>query len=93
MRRQFVLAVLLAGAQLTGAQTTHSAQGNSAAEATKAAATSSITIVRKPGQEAGEAEMTVNGKVRKIAPHAVAAWMVRDGEGALVLVVEQTSTW
>jgi opacity protein-like surface antigen len=49
---------------------------------------SPITIVRKPGQEDGEAQMTVNGKVRRIAPHAVEAFKVRGGEGALILIME-----
>ena len=46
---------------------------------------SAITIARKPGQEAGEAQMTVKGKVRKISRDAVAAFTVRGGEGALIL--------
>ncbi|MCU1324273.1 MAG: hypothetical protein JWM43_3922 [Acidobacteriaceae bacterium] len=54
----------------------------------KESALSPITIVRKPGQEDGVAEMTANGKVRKISPHAVAAFTVRGGEGALVLVLQ-----
>ena len=87
MCRGCVLAVLLAGAQLTGAQTTGSGQSKGSVKAAEAATSSDITIVRKPGEEAGEAEMTANGKVRKIAPHAVEAWKVRDGAGALVLVV------
>jgi opacity protein-like surface antigen len=50
-----------------------------------------ISIVRKPGQEAGEAQIAGTGpkpKPRKIAPHAVAAWRVRGEYGALVIVVE-----
>jgi hypothetical protein len=88
MQRWYVLAVLLAGAQLTGAQIAGSGQDGGPGAPAKAAATSEITITHKPGQEGGEAEMTVNGKVRKIAPHAVEAWKVRDGAAALVLVVE-----
>ena len=88
MRRRYVLVVLLAGAQLAGAQTKGTGKKRSAAKPAGPAATSDITIVRKPGQEDGEAEMTVNGKVRKIAPHAVEAWKVRGGAGALVLVVD-----
>src|SRR5215469_1246965 len=87
MQSRYVLAVLLAGAQLAGAQT-GSDQSKQSATSITAAASSDITIERKPGQEDGEAEMTVNGKVRKIAPHAVEAWKVRGGEAALVLVVE-----
>src|SRR6201996_2727628 len=88
MRKGYVLAVLLAGAQLTGAQTTGSGKKKGTAKPVGPAVTSDITIVRKPGQEDGEAQMTVNGKVRKIAPHAVEAWKVRDGEAALVLVLQ-----
>ncbi|MBS1800242.1 MAG: LssY C-terminal domain-containing protein [Acidobacteria bacterium] len=49
-----------------------------------------ITIVRKPGHEDGEAQMPgeKKGKVRKIAPHAVAAWRVRGDAGALILVLQ-----
>jgi hypothetical protein len=50
---------------------------------------SAITIVRKSGHEDGEAQMKVNGKVRKISPHAVAAYTVREGEGALVIVLQR----
>jgi hypothetical protein len=88
MRRGYVLAVLLAGAQLTGAQTAASGRNKGPETTANAATSSDITIMRKPGQEGGEAEMTVNGKVGKIAPHAVEAWKVRGGAGALVLVVE-----
>lgn len=47
-----------------------------------------ITIARKPGQQDGQAQMIVKGKVRKIAPHAVAAWTVKGGEGALLIVLQ-----
>jgi opacity protein-like surface antigen len=50
-----------------------------------------ITVVSKPGQEGGEAQIAATGpkgKPRKIAPHAVAAWRVRGPYGALVIVVE-----
>ncbi len=50
-----------------------------------------ISIVRKPGQEDGEAQIAGSGpkaKPRKIAPHAVAAWRVRGPYAALVIVVE-----
>ena len=87
MQRWYVLVALLAGAQLTGAQMAGSGQNNGAATPAKVATSSDITIAHKPGQEGGEAEMTVKGKVRKIAPHAVEAWKVREGAGALVLVV------
>ncbi len=54
----------------------------------KKADLSPITVVRKPGQEAGEAQMTVNGKVRKISPHAVEAFTARGGAAALVIVLQ-----
>jgi opacity protein-like surface antigen len=62
----------------------------SAAQETKTPATvpPEITIAHKPGREDGTAQMVVEGKVRKVAPHAVAAWRVRGGEGALVIVLE-----
>jgi hypothetical protein len=47
-----------------------------------------ITIERKPGHEDGEAQMVENGKVRKIAPHAVAAWRVRGDEAVLIAILE-----
>ena len=47
-----------------------------------------ITIEHKPGHEDGEAQMVINGKVRKISPHAVAAFTVRGGEGALIIVLQ-----
>jgi hypothetical protein len=63
----------------------------------RAADTSSsipITIVRKPGHADGVAQMTVKdeagkAKTSKIAKHAMQAWPVRDGEGALILVREK----
>jgi hypothetical protein len=48
-----------------------------------------ITIVRKPGHDDGIAEMKVKGKVNKITSHAVQAWPVREGQGALILVVQK----
>lgn len=87
MGREYVLAVVLAGAQLAGAQSAGSGQ-NGASTVGQVTGSPEITIARKPGQEGGEAQMTANGKVRKIAPHAVQAWKVRDGAGALVLVAE-----
>lgn len=58
-------------------------------EAKPAAPLAPITIVRKPGHEDGQAQMIgAKGKVRKIAPHAMAAWRVRGEDGALVIVVE-----
>ena len=48
-----------------------------------------VTIARKPGSDEGEAQMVIDGKVRKIAAHAVEAWKVRGGEAALVMVHEK----
>ena len=47
-----------------------------------------IVIVRRPGREDGEAQMTIKGKVRKISPHAVAAFRVRGGQSALIIGLE-----
>lgn len=61
-----------------------------AAETTSPVTT--ITIVRKDGRKDGVAKMTVSGskaKPRNITKHAMQAWPVRDGQGALVLVVEK----
>jgi hypothetical protein len=73
--RRCVLSVLLAVSPALSQQT-------------KPSAPKEITIVRKRGHEDGEAQMAGEkpGKLRKIAPHAVAAWRVRDGEGALILI-------
>ncbi len=46
-----------------------------------------IIILRKPGHTDGVAQMTVQGKTHKITPHAVQAWTVRNGQGALILVL------
>lgn len=51
-----------------------------------------ITIERKPGHADGEAQYLEKGKVRKVAAHAVAAWRVRAGEGALVIVLGHKSS-
>jgi hypothetical protein len=48
-----------------------------------------ITIVRKPGQSDGIAQMMEKGKPRKITPHALQAWSVRNGQGALILVLDK----
>lgn len=47
-----------------------------------------IVIVRRPGRDDGEAQMTIKGKVRKISPHAVAAFRVRGGQSALIIGLE-----
>ncbi len=49
-----------------------------------------VTIERKPGHEDGQAQMIEKGKVRKITPHAVAAWRARGGDAALVIVLRHT---
>jgi opacity protein-like surface antigen len=51
-----------------------------------------IVIVRKSGQEDGVAEIKVKDKVHKITAHALQAWTVRRGQGALILVVEKKSS-
>lgn len=51
-----------------------------------------ITIVRKDGHQDGVAQMTGSsgkGKPRSITKHAMQAWPVRDGQGALILIVEK----
>ncbi len=81
---------MLAAGRVACAQvsTTGQGKGKDTGKKTVAAPASEITIVRQPGHEDGTAQMTVNGKVRKIAPHAVAAWKVRGDAGALVLVLQ-----
>jgi hypothetical protein len=78
MQSRYVLAVLLAGAQLAGAQVAGSGQNKGPETTGKLTTPSDIAITPKPGQEGGEAEMTVNGKVRKIAPACATHphWMV-----------------
>lgn len=64
---------------------------HSSAQATKTDAATvppEITIARQPGHDDGTAQMVVKRKVRKVAPHAVAAWRVRGGEGALIIVLQ-----
>src|ERR1700748_1793578 len=46
-----------------------------------------ITIIRQTGKEGGEAQMIVKGKAHKITANAVQAWPVREGQGALILVL------
>jgi hypothetical protein len=64
-----VLPVVLLASLAAGAQSPK----KDAAKPVAATGFSEITIARKPGAEDGTAKMTMNGKVRKIAPHAVAA--------------------
>jgi opacity protein-like surface antigen len=60
-----------------------------AADATPTA----ITIVRKSGHKDGIAQMTVmskgKSKTRSITKHAMQAWPVRDGQGALILISQK----
>lgn len=51
-----------------------------------------IAIVRKPGHRDGVAQITVKGKRRNVTKHALQAWLVREGEGALVLVTHKHHT-
>jgi opacity protein-like surface antigen len=46
-----------------------------------------LTIVRQSGKEGGEAQMIVKGKAHKITANAVQVWPVREGQGALILVL------
>jgi hypothetical protein len=90
LRRRIFLGYLLlasgAGTPWLQAQTTSGVQAAAVVQPT----ISPITIVRKPGHEDGEAQIPEPGKKkpRKIAPHAVAAWRVRGGDGALVVVLQ-----
>jgi opacity protein-like surface antigen len=63
-----------------------------AAVNTPAPAPPDITIARKPGHEDGIAEIKIKGKVQKITAHAIQAWPVRAGRGALILVVEKKNS-
>lgn len=57
-----------------------------AARAAEPVPATAITVVRKPGEQDGVAQMTMRGKTRKVAKHATQAWLARGGEGALVLI-------
>ena len=46
----------------------------------------SITVVKKPGKTDGRAMATVNGKTGSIAAHALQAWTIQQGQGALLLL-------
>jgi opacity protein-like surface antigen len=62
------------------------------AQAPKPASVTTITIVRKDGHKDGVAQMAVSGskdKPRSITKHAMQAWLVRDGQGALILVSQK----
>ena len=46
-----------------------------------------IHVDKKPGQQTGPAVVLVNGKVRRILPHALQAWPVMDGRNALIIAL------
>jgi hypothetical protein len=46
----------------------------------------SITVEKKPGKTDGRAMATVNGKTGSIAAHALQAWTIQQGQGALLLL-------
>ena len=48
---------------------------------------SDLHVYTKPGQQTGQALVTVNGKVRRVAQHALEAWPVMNGQNALILVL------
>jgi hypothetical protein len=47
---------------------------------------STITVLKKPGKTDGRAMATVNGKTGSIAAHALQAWTIQQGQGALLLL-------
>jgi opacity protein-like surface antigen len=49
---------------------------------------SDLHVVKKPGKQTGPALVAVNGKIKRLAQHAVEAWPVMDRQNALVLVLE-----
>ncbi|HMJ60119.1 MAG TPA: hypothetical protein VK493_00090, partial [Bryobacteraceae bacterium] len=51
-----------------------------------------IRVEKRPGQLAGPALVTVNGKARRISAHALEAWPVMDGRNALVLALDSKRT-
>jgi len=62
------------------------------AKAAETSPVTTITILRKHGRQDGIARMTVSGgksKPRSITKHAMQAWPVRNGQGALILIVEK----
>src|SRR5438445_3542872 len=83
-----LLLVSLAHAQEPGTPKPTTPKAATSTVATTALAP--ITIVRKPGHEDGEAQIPgeKKDKVRKIAPHALAAWRVRGDVGALVVTLK-----
>ena len=47
-----------------------------------------ITVIEQSGKEGGQAQVIINGKTHRITANATQAWLVRDNQAALVLVVE-----
>ncbi|MEO8736268.1 MAG: LssY C-terminal domain-containing protein, partial [Edaphobacter sp.] len=60
------------------------------AKTTDSAPTATIAIARKSGHPDGIAQMTVKGKVSNITRHAMQAWPVRNGEGAIILIRQKS---
>lgn len=82
-----IASVLLLVGQVAASQSAHSSQ--SAANAQQANRITSLTVVKKPGETDGRAMATVKGKTGSIAAHAVQAWTIMDGQGALFLMSPQ----
>jgi hypothetical protein len=51
-----------------------------------------LRIVKKPGQQTGSVLVTIKGKNKILARHALQAWPIEDGEHALVLVASRKKT-
>jgi hypothetical protein len=45
-----------------------------------------LRVVKKPGEQTGSALVTIKGKPKILARHAVEAWQIMDNENAMVLV-------
>ena len=50
-----------------------------------------LHVEKKPGKQVGPAVVTVNGKPKHLATHALQAWTVMNGQNALVLVLHAKS--
>jgi hypothetical protein len=59
------------------------------ASAPQAPALHDLHVEIKPGEQSGDAVVTVNGKSRRIVKHATRAWPVMKGENALIIVEGQ----
>ena len=66
-----------------------SALASAFAKAAEPAPSAAISIVRKPGHKDGVAKMTLKGKTSSITKHAMQAWPVRDGQGAIILIAKK----